>query len=81
MIDLMGVRLPQGGHAILLTADIGGAVSDIHDASRTVVYTDTFPDGITIEMPIEEFYTLWMTCLLSDYELVDVETADIGSLH
>jgi hypothetical protein len=77
----MGVRLPNGGNAIFLTATIGGAHSDITDESLTIVYTDTFSSGITVAMPIEEFYTLWMTCLLSDYEVEDVETVDLGPLH
>ena len=81
MIDLMGVKIPNGGHAIFLTATIGGAHSDINNKQRTVVYTDCFMEGITIDMPIEEFYTLWMTCLLSDYELVDDPDANLGSLH
>ncbi len=81
MIDLMGVRLPNGGNAILLTSTVGGAHSDISDESITIVYTDTFTDGISVAMPIEEFYTLWMTCLLSDYEVEDVENVNLGPMH
>lgn len=84
MIDLMGVKLPSGGHAILLTATIGGAHTDINNQKRTIVYTDCFSEGLAIDMPVEEFYTLWMTCLVTDYELVDVEEEEeavVGPLH
>ncbi len=81
MIDLMGVRLPNGGNAIFLTSTVSGAHSDISDESLTIVYSEAFAEGITVAMPIEEFYTLWMTCLLSDYEVEDVETVDLGPMH
>lgn len=71
MIDLMAVKLPNGGSAVLLTATIGGAHSDLHHEDRTIAYTDCFSDGISIDMPIEEFYSLWMTCLVTDYEIVE----------
>ena len=78
MIELMGVKLPEGD-AILLTAEVGGAVSDLKNKKHTIVYTDTFCDGITVDMPIDEFFTLWMTCLMSDLEVVEMEEAD--SVH
>lgn len=72
MIELMGVKLPKG-EAILLTAEVGGAVSDLQNPNLTVVYTDTFCEGITIDMPIAEFFNLWMTCLMSELELAEIE--------
>ena len=72
MIDLMGVELPKG-KAILLTAEIGAALSDLSNPALTVVYTDTFPEGLTVKMNITEFFDLWQSCLLDDLETVDVE--------
>lgn len=87
MIDLMGVKLPNGGSAVLLTATIGGAHTDINNQKRTIVYTDCFSDGLAIDMPVEEFYSLWMTCLVTDYEIVEELEIEVeleepeGALH
>jgi hypothetical protein len=80
MIDLITVKLPKGD-AILLTAEIGAAVSDINNAKFTVIYTDTFPEGITIDMPISKFYELWIECLISDVELIEIELPDEKEVH
>lgn len=80
MIDLMTVKLPKG-EAILLTAEIGAAVSDINNANFTVVYTDTFREGVTVDMPIADFYELWLGCLVSDVELIEIEFADGQEVH
>jgi hypothetical protein len=74
MIELIGVNLPKG-KAILLTADVGGAVSDLNNPNHTIVYTDTFVDGLTIDMPISEFYDLWMSCLTDELSAIEVELA------
>ena len=87
MIDLMAVKLPDGGSAVLLTATIGGAHSDVHNKARTIAYTDCFSEGISIDMPIEEFYSLWMTCLVTEYEVVEEVEIEVeleepeGALH
>lgn len=76
MIDLTVVKLPKGS-AILLTANIGGATTSISNPNHTDVYTDTFPDGITINMNIEEFYALWLENLVTDYEVIEAG----GEIH
>ena len=76
MIPLMGVKLPKG-NGILLTATVGGATTSLNNPKQTDVYTDTFPHGITIDMPLEEFYDLWMNSLMSDVEWVDVEIENV----
>ena len=80
MIDLMAVKLPKGD-ALILTAEIGAAVSDINNAKFTVIYTETFPEGITIAMPISKFYELWIECLISDVELIEIELPDEKEVH
>lgn len=77
MIPLIAAGTPGGGRVAFLTSTIGGVISDIRNNKHCVVYTDTFPDGITIDMPIEEFYDVWLGCLLSDIEVVEI-TAPTG---
>lgn len=68
MIPLIGVKLPQG-NAIFLTSTIGGATTNSKNQKQTDVYTDTFPDGITIDMPLEEFYDVWLASLITEFEV------------
>lgn len=72
MIPLIAAGTPGGGKVALLTSTIGGVISDIRNAKHCVVYTDTFPDGITVDMPIEEFYDVWLGSLLSELEVVEI---------
>jgi len=69
---LIAVKLPKGS-AVLLTATIGGATTSLANPKHTDVYTDTFPSGITIDMPIDEFYQTWLCAIMSDVE-VEEET-------
>lgn len=79
MIDLMGLPLPKG-NVIILTATIGGATSNVHNLKHTDVYTDFFPEGITVAVPIEEFYDIWIGHLLADLTLEEI-TEDETNVH
>lgn len=69
MIELIAAEVPKGkGHVIFLTATIGGAITDINNKNQTIVFTDTFPDGIAIDMDIKAFYELWLSCLSVEVE-------------
>lgn len=70
MIPVFKVDLPKG-EALLLTATIGGATTNPTHPNQTDVYTDTFPEGLTIKMPIDEFFDLWMTCYNTELEEVN----------
>lgn len=70
MIPLIGVKLPKG-NCIFLTSTIGGATTNPTNPRYTDVYTDTFPDGITINMPLEEFYDVWLGHLMTEIEPVE----------
>jgi hypothetical protein len=72
MIPLIGVKLPKG-NAILLTVTIGGATTNLQNPKQTDVYTDSFPEGITIDHPLHEFYDMWMSSLLTDLEAYEEE--------
>ena len=51
MIPLIGVKLPNG-NAVLLTSTVGGATTNTQNNKQTDVYTDTFPEGLTIDLSL-----------------------------
>ena len=65
MIPIIGVKLPVGS-AVLLTSTIGGATTNTKNNKQTDVYTDTFPEGLTIDMTLEDFYDLWLASLVTE---------------
>jgi len=72
MIPLIGVKLPKG-NGIILTETVGGATTNIHNPKQTDVYTTTFPDRLTVDMPLQDFYDIWLSSLLNDLEEYEVE--------
>lgn len=68
---LIAAPLPKDkGIVVFLPATIGGCVTDIANSKHTVVYTDTWPEGVTIAMDTQEFASHWQTALaLEDYEI------------
>ena len=67
MIPLMRAKLPSG-EAVFLTLTIGGVTTNVHNPKHTDVYSDAFPDGITVAMTIDEFCDLWMGHLVGDID-------------
>lgn len=70
MIPIIGVKLPNG-NAVLLTSTIGGATTNTKNIKQTDVYTDTFPEGLTIDMPLEDFYDLWLASLVTEIQVTE----------
>ncbi len=70
MIPLIGVKLPNG-NAVLLTSTIGGATTNTQNNKQTDVYTDTFPEGLTIDMTLEDFYDLWLASLVTEVAVTE----------
>lgn len=68
---LIAAPLPKNqGTVVFLPETIGGCVTDISNKNQTVVYTDTFPDGVTIAMEVNQFAGQWQTALvLEEYEI------------
>jgi hypothetical protein len=60
---LISAKLPTKGQVVFLPATIGGAHTNTANLSHTDVYTDTFPDGVTINMTIDDFISAWQTAL------------------
>lgn len=70
MIPIIGVKLPNG-NAVLLTSTIGGATTNTKNIKQTDVYTDTFPEGLTIDMTLEDFYDLWLASLVTEIQVTE----------
>lgn len=69
---LIAAELPKDqGMVVFLPATIGGCISDISNKEQTVVYTDTFPEGVTVAMPVSDFVEAWQTALF--YEEFEIE--------
>ena len=73
---LLGCPLPhKKGHVVFLSTDIGGAITNSTNADYTDVYSDTFPQGVTIAVPVDDFYKLWQIAVNID-EPGDIELDD-----
>ena len=70
MIPIIGCKLPVGS-AVLLTSTIGGATTNTKNNKQTDVYTDTFPEGLTIDMTLEDFYDLWLASLVTEVHVTE----------
>ena len=68
MMNIIEVPLPKGS-ALFLTSTIAGAHTNLANTKHTDVYTDSFPEGITIAMQLEAFAELWEEALEEDAEL------------
>lgn len=68
MMNIIEVPLPKGS-ALFLTSTIAGAHTNLSNAKQTDVYTDSFPDGITIDMEINAFGELWEEALEEEEEI------------
>lgn len=69
---LIACPLPaKKGTVVFLPATIGGCITDIANKLHTVVYTDTFPDGVTIDMDIEKFSGTWQEALIMEDMVIE----------
>lgn len=68
MMNIIEVPLPKGA-ALFLTTTIAGAHTNLANAKHTDVYTDSFPEGITIAMDLQSFAELWEEALEEDAEI------------
>jgi len=68
MMNVIEVPLPSG-KALFLTTTIAGAHTNLTQPKHTDVYTDSFPEGITIAMDIDGFGELWEDALEVEEEV------------
>lgn len=68
------IKMPMGsGDIAILTSTISAAMPNKSDPSLTDVYTDTFTDGITVDVPLTDFIKVWLTCLCCELEELEGE--------
>lgn len=78
---LIACRLPKYGAVVFYPATIGGCVTDLSNKNHTVVYTDTFPDGVTVDMTIEEFSSIWQNALLEDELIIEFTPEEVPDVQ
>ena len=67
-------KMPMGkGEVAILTETVGGAMSITTNRNLTDVYTDTWPDGITVDVNLEDFTRVWLTGLCCELEELECE--------
>ena len=71
MIPVFKVPLPKVGHALVITEGVAGATTNIQNPKHTDIYTNAFPDGLTIDLDIDAFLQLWISCFQLDKEDLD----------
>ena len=68
------IKMPMGnGDIAILTYTISAAMPNRSDSSLTDVYTDTFTEGITVDVPLSDFIKVWLPCLCCELEELEGE--------
>lgn len=79
---LIACPLPQSaGTVVFYPATIGGCITDIGNENHTVVYTDTFPDGVTVDMDVEEFSGAWQQALLMEDLVIEFAPEEVSEVQ
>ncbi len=61
---LIAAELPKNrGMVVFLVSTIGGCMTNSSNPSETDVYTDNFPEGVTVDVEIDRFAEMWQTAL------------------
>lgn len=66
-------RRSEEHHVTFLTYTIGGAMSNPANPEWTDVFTDTFPNGVTVDMNIKNFNKAWFIAMHYDEDDVQGE--------
>ena len=78
---LIAAELPDdAGTVVFLSQTIVGGITDKFNKKNTIVYTDAFPEGITISMELDDFAACWQNALaLEDFqiEFIPEEVPDV----
>jgi len=64
MIQVLSCPLPNGGMSVIKTANICGVTSEECSSECRVYVLGWAAEGITIDLPIDEFAKMWMSALL-----------------
>jgi len=61
---LIAAELPKNkGMVVFLVSTIGGCMTNASNPKETDVYTDNFPEGVTVDVEIDRFAEMWQTAL------------------
>jgi len=79
---LIACPLPKdNGIVVFYPATIGGCITDIGNKKQTVVYTDTFPEGVTVAMEIEEFSGAWQQALAVEDVVIEFTPEEMSEVQ
>lgn len=81
---LIAAELPNNkGLVVFLVSTIGGCMTNASNPKETDVYTDNFPDGVTVDVEIDRFTEMWQTALsVGDIEIeLDENLLGDGTCH
>ena len=78
---LISAKLPTKGQVVFLPATIGGAHTNTANNNHTDVYTDTFPDGVTIDMTMDDFISAWQTALFFEEHEIEFSAEEVPNVQ
>jgi hypothetical protein len=81
---LIAAELPKNkGMVVFLVSTIGGCMTNSSSPSETDVYTDNFPEGVTVDVEIDRFAEMWQTALsVGEIEIeIEDDTEGSGTCH
>ena len=78
---LISAKLPTKGQVVFLPATIGGAHTNTTNKNHTDVYTDTFPDGVTIDMTMDDFISRWQTALFFEEHEIEFSAEEVPDVQ
>ena len=77
---LIAAELPKNkGMVVFLVSTIGGCMTNSSNPSETDVYTDNFPEGVTVDVEIDRFAEMWQTALSVGEIEIEIEDDMEGS--
>jgi|DEB0MinimDraft_4_1074332.scaffolds.fasta_scaffold167609_1 hypothetical protein len=81
---LIAAELPKNkGMVVFLVSTIGGCMTNASNPKETDVYTDNFPEGVTVDVEIDRFAEMWQTALsVGEIEIeIEDDTEGSGTCH
>jgi len=81
---LIAAELPKSkGMVVFLVSTIGGCMTNASNPKETDVYTDNFPEGVTVDVEIDRFAEMWQTALsVGEIEIeIEDDTEGSGTCH
>lgn len=81
-MSLIAAELPDNaGVVVFLTTTIGGCITDKFNKKNTIVYTDSFPEGITISMTLDDFAACWQSALVVEEYTIEFTPEEVPDVQ